>query len=188
MFSRRLSSALYPTQLHRRNVCVHMRAHNSIDIIVSTYTASLMVCARPVARSSEGGIEDEAFLASHKDSWSRCGESGPGALLTHHSITAHKQSIIIITTTRQREEFTQRKSAALLNGCSVRYGPHVHPPCVFPFPTSGAGSRAHAANSSGPHISSSMTSQHHMSLTDGPSVCFPLQDEVHFLCSLCFRP
>lgn len=38
------------------------------------------------------------------------------------------------------------------------------------------------------HISSSLTPQRHMSLTDRPSVCFPLRDEVHFLCSLCFRP
>lgn len=38
-----------------------------------------------------------------------------------------------------------------------------------------------------PHISSCMTSRHHVSLSDRRSVCFPLQDGVHFLCSLCFR-
>lgn len=54
-------------------------------------------------------------------------------------------------------------------------------------PTTDSGS-PERAQTPGSHISPSMTSQHHMSLTDRPSVCFPLQDQVHFLCSLCFRP
>ncbi len=74
MFSRRLSSALYPTQLHRRNVCIHMRALNSIDTIISTYAASLMVAARPV----HDPLREELRMrlsASHKDSWNCCGEA-----------------------------------------------------------------------------------------------------------------
>lgn len=179
MFSRRLSSASYPTQLHRRNVCVHMRAHNSIDTIISSYTASLMVSARPVHGPSEGGVEDEAFLQVTKclravavklprsQTDSALHRRTRGINHRHHCLTEGRNS-------RTGSQLCCRRMRRTLR-------PHAHPPCV---PASVAESTRRTPRSRVP----SSTSQHHASLTDRPSVCFPPQDEVHFLCSLCFRP
>lgn len=58
MLSIRLSSVLYPTQLHGRAVCTRVRgpAPGSIDMIISTYTSSLMVCTRPVREPPRVGM------------------------------------------------------------------------------------------------------------------------------------
>lgn len=74
--------------------------------------------------------------------------------------------------------------SCIANGCSYTTTAHALAMCS-PLPASVA---EHMRRTPRSHISSSLTPQRHMSLTDRPSVCFPLQDEVHFLCSLCFRP
>lgn len=180
MFSRRHSSASYPTQLHRRNVCVHMRSHNSIDTIISSYTASLMVSARPVHGPSEGGVEDEAFL----------------------QVTKYLGVVAVKLPRSQADSALHRRTRGinhrrhhLTKGSTSRIGSQLycrrmrrtvrlqtHPPCV---PASVAESTRRTPRS---RVPSSLTSQCRAGLTDRPSVCFPPQDEVHFLCSLCFRP
>lgn len=121
MFSIRLSSALYPTQLHRRNVCVHMRAHHSIDIIIPTYAASLMVYTRPV----RDPLREELRMrlsASHKDSWSHCGEAAqePGRFSDPSPHTRHRSSSS--PPPDKREEFYTQEVSCIANGCIVHYG------------------------------------------------------------------
>lgn len=147
-------------------------------VIISTYTAYLMVSTRPVL--SPLREELMRLCASQKDSWRLCGaaarEPGGFTVPSHH---ARHQSLTWSPPDKEGNADTGSQpwwsyaasahAAAMCSLLPVWVAEHMRPT-----PRS--------------HRSSSLTPQPHMSLTDRPSVCFPLQDEVHFLCSLCFRP
>lgn len=152
-------------------------------VIISTYTAYLMVSARP----AQGLLREELRMrlsANHKDWWSRVVVWLPRSQADspyHHctqGINHHHYHHLT------KGGIHAQEVSCIANGCSYSTTAHALAMCS-PLPASVA---EHMRRTPRSHISSSLTPQRHMSLTDRPSVCFPLQDEVHFLCSLCFRP
>lgn len=133
------------------------------------------------AGSSEGGTGDEALWRAGS---LRRGCPAVGTI--HRATAARRPSIIAIVAARQKGEKLERQEVSCIaNGCSNITPAHAAATAVAEQMRQKPTPSAPPARS---HISSSLTPQRHMSLTDRPSVCFPLRDEVHFLCSLCFRP
>lgn len=133
MFSIRLSSVLYPTQLHRRNVCVHMCTHNSIDIIISTYTAlwwsEHVLCVIRPGRNPK----DEA---SAKKSQRPLGVvaaalTGSRGWFTAPSLHTRHQSSPS-PPAKKKEEFIHRKSAVLLTDAAYITTAHAAATCFPP--------------------------------------------------------
>lgn len=159
MFNIRLSSVLYPTQLHRHDTCARAsaraRAHTQLyryyHLILHMLFDGLHTSC---VWSSEGGVEDEAFWKSQRTLerlWPRC----LGGRLIHSSITAQRISIFIISTW-QRKEFADRKSAVFLTDAAFLETAHTLAMCSrlleLVAERTHKHTHTHGLNSSAPHL------------------------------------
>lgn len=129
------------------------------------------------AWSAEGGIQDEAFWSSQR-SLEELWPCSPGVGVIHRSVTTHQLSIIFVFASWQRAGMSSQEVSCIANGWRVYLKRTRAPNMCAQLPVLVA---------SVPHLAPHDTAAPHKPEWRASLFVSPLQNRVHFLCSLCFR-